>query len=142
MEPAGMVHALEIIRRLLRPHGKLIDIHPVGEPSPVEVRVGGQITLTGWLTETDDFIEYRQAGDALAQAVQRGWFLVEREATFPFITHADSMSELLEYLAKEWQDAILDDQTARKAEELLAGPERDKELLVHDRIRILQLSDI
>jgi len=142
MEPAGMVHALEIIHQLLRPHGKLIDIHPVGEPSPIEVRMGGQTTLAGWLTETDDFVEYKQADDALAQAIQRGWFLAEREATFPFVTHADSMSELREYLAKEWKDAILDDQTARKVEELLAGPERDKELLVHDRIHILQLSDI
>jgi hypothetical protein len=142
MEPAGMVHALEIIRRLLRPHGKLIDIHPVGEPSPVEVRVGGQTTLVGWLTETDDFVEYGQADAALAQAVQRRLFVLEREATFPFITHADSMSELREYLAKEWKDAILDDQTARKAENLLAGAERDKELLVHDRVHILQLSDI
>ena len=137
-----MVHALEIIRRLLRPHGKLIDIHPVGEPSPVEVRVGGQTTLVGRLTETDDFVEYGQADAALAQAVQRRLFVLEREATFPFITHADSMSELREYLAKEWKDAILDDQTARKAQELLAGPERDKELLVHDRVHILQLSDI
>ena len=137
-----MVHALEIIHRLLRPHGKLIDIHPVGEPSPVEVRVGRQTTLVGRLTETDDFVEYGQADAALAQAVQRRLFVLEREATFPFITHADSMSELREYLAKEWKDAILDDQTARKAEALLAGPERDKELLVHDRIHILQLSDI
>jgi len=137
-----MVHALEIIHRLLRPHGKLIDIHPVGEPSPVEVRVGRQTTLVGRLTETDDFVEYGQADAALAQVVQRRLFVLEREATFPFITHADSMSELREYLAKEWKDAILDDQTARKAEELLAGPERDKELLVHDRVHILQLSDI
>ena len=137
-----MVHALEIIHRLLRPHGKLIDIHPVGEPSPVEVRVGRQTTLVGRLTETDDFVEYGQADAALAQVVQRRLFVLEREATFPFITHADSMSELREYLAKEWKDAILDDQTARKAQELLAGPERDKELLVHDRVHILQLSDI
>ena len=137
-----MVHALEIIHQLLRPHGKLIDIHPVGEPSPIEVRIGRQTILAGWLTETDDFVEYKQADDALGQAIQRRWFLVEREATFPFVTHADSMSELREYLAKEWKDAILDDQTARKAEELLAGPEPDKELLVHDRIHILQLSDI
>ena len=137
-----MVHALEIIHQLLRPHGKLIDIHPVGEPSPIEVRMGGQKILAGWLTETDDFVEYKQADDALAQAIRRRWFLVEREVTFPFITHADSLNELREYLAKEWKDAILDDTTARKVEELLASPERDKELLVHDRIHILQLSDI
>lgn len=137
-----MVHALEIIHQLLRPRGKLIDIHPVGEPSPIEVRTGGQKILAGWLTETDDFVEYKQADDALAQAIQRGWFLVERQTTFPFITHADSLDELREYLVKEWKDAILDDATARKVEELLAGPARDKELLVHDRVHIVQLSDI
>lgn len=137
-----MVHALEIIHQSLRRHGRLIDIHPVGEPSPIEIRIGEHKVLAGWLTETDDFVEYKQADDALAQAIRRRWFRVERGTTFPFITHADSLSELREYLVKEWKDAILDDATARKVEEHMAGPECDKELLVHDRVHILQLSDI
>jgi hypothetical protein len=33
MEYGGMVHALEEIHRLLKPSGRLIDIHPVAEAS-------------------------------------------------------------------------------------------------------------
>lgn len=32
-----MVHALEEIRRLLKPMGSLIDIHPVAESSAIEI---------------------------------------------------------------------------------------------------------
>jgi hypothetical protein len=139
MEPAGMVHALEKIHRLLAPQGRLIDIHPIGVPPSIEVRVGSQVTCVGRLKESDDFVEYGQASDALAQAVRRGLFVVERESTFPYVIYAGSVAELREYLAREWKDAIVDVASAGKAQELLGGPERDKELILRDEIRIVRL---
>jgi len=137
-----MVHALERIHKLLRPDGSLIDIHPSGDPPPIEVRVGSQVTCAGWLKETDDFIEYGQASAALSQAIECGWFTVEREGTFEFITHADSLAQLREYLAKEWKDAIIDESVAARAEELLNAPNRDKELTVRERIRIVRMRPV
>ena len=134
-----MVHALEKIRELLQPDGRLIDIHPSGAPPPIEVRIGQQTTVVGWMRETDDFIEYAQASAALSEAVQRGWFDVERKGAFEFATHADSISDLRDYLAKEWKDAILDEAVAARAEQLLSRVERDKGLIVREQIRIARL---
>ncbi len=86
-----MVHALEKIHELLEPDGRLIDIHPSGEPPPIEVRVGQQVTVVGWMKETDDFVEYAQASAALSEAIERGWLDVERKGMFEFVTHADSI---------------------------------------------------
>jgi len=134
-----MVHALEKIHELLQPDGRLIDIHPSGEPPPIKVRIGQQATVVGWMRETDDFIEYAQASAALSQAVERGWFDVERKGVFEFVTQADSVSDLREYLAKEWKDAILEEIVGAKAEELLSASERAGELLVRERICIARL---
>jgi hypothetical protein len=75
----------------------------------------------------------------LSEAIQRGWFDVERKGTFEFATHTDSISDLREYLAKEWKDAILEEAVTAKATELLNALERDKELIVRERIRIARL---
>ena len=134
-----MVHALERIHQLLEPDGRLIDIHPSGEPPPIEVRVGQRATVVGWMKETDDFIEYAQAAAALSQVIERGWFDFERKGTFEFATHADSVSALREYLAKEWKDAILEETVIARATELLNTPERDTALIVREQIRIARL---
>lgn len=134
-----MVHALERIHASLEPDGSLIDIHPSGEPPPIEVRVGQQMAVIGWMKETDDFSEYAQASAALSEAIGRGWFEVERKGTFEFATCADSISDLREYLAKEWKDAILEEAVMAKATELLDTLERDKELVVREQIRIARL---
>jgi hypothetical protein len=139
MDATGMVHALEKIHQLLRPDGRLIDLHPIGEPSPLEVRIGERNILAGWVTESDDFVEYKQADVALEQVVQCGLFVVERESTLSFITYADSVAELREYMAKEWKDAILDEVSARKAEDLLNMAECGKELILRDQVRIARL---
>ena len=134
-----MVHALERIHQLLELDGRLIDIHPTSDPPPIGVRIGQQTVVVGRMKETDDFIEYAQASDALAQVVRRGLFAVEREGTFEFVTHADSVSEWREYLAKEWKDAILDAAVAAKAEELLSVSGPDRELILREQIRIARL---
>ena len=134
-----MVHALERIHQFLEPDGRLIDIHPTGDPPPIGARIGQQTMVIGWMKETDDFVEYAQASEALAQVIRRGLFAVEHEGTFEFVTYADSVFEWREYLAKEWKDAILDAAVAAKAEELLSVPGPDRELILREQIRIAQL---
>ena len=137
-----MVHALEKIHGLIRPGGILLDIHPTPQPPRIEVRLGARTILAGWLKETDDYVEYEDADDALSQAIARGLFVVEQCGKFSFVTHADTFAELREYLAEEWQDAVIDDLTAARIEELLSTPERDKEVILRESIRIARMKPV
>ena len=131
-----MVHALETIHARLKPGGILLDIHPTNEPATIDVRLREQIIPAGWISESDDYVEYEWADEAANAAVNGGLFTQERCGTFKFIWHADSMNELRAYLAEEWKDAIIDDVTAMRIEELLKLPVHDKEILVSEAIRI------
>jgi hypothetical protein len=136
MERAGMVHALEKIHELLKPEGILLDIHPTNEPAALAVRLREQIIPAGWVNETDDYVEYEWADEAVNHVVNNGRFALERRGTFEFVWHADAMIELRAYLADEWKDAIIDDVTAMRIEELLKLPVQDKEILISEAIRI------
>jgi hypothetical protein len=136
MERAGMVHALEQIAPLLKPNGILLDIHPTNEPAAIAVRLREQLIPAGWINESDDYVEYEWADEALQHVVSGGQFALERTGTFDFMWHADSMVDLRAYLAEEWKDAIIDDVTAMRIEELLKLPVHDKEILVSEAIRI------
>jgi len=134
-----MVHALEKIHRLLKRDGALIDIHPTGQAATLEVRIGAQTMLAGWLHESDDYIEYAHADEALARVVDSGLFSVERQGVFEFIMRAGALAELRDFLAEDWQDASIDALTAARIEEMLSTHERDKELLLRESVRIARL---
>jgi hypothetical protein len=136
MERAGMVHALEKIQQLLKPGGLLLDIHPTNELAALAVRLREQLIPAGWVNETDDYVEYEWADEALQRVVDDRRFTLERVGTFEFVWHADTMNDLRAYLAEEWKDAIIDDLTAMRVEELLKLPVHDKEILVSEAIRI------
>ncbi|MEK6574726.1 MAG: hypothetical protein AABZ58_10500 [Chloroflexota bacterium] len=73
-----MVHALELARQLLLPNGRLLDLHPTGEPPPIEIRMGTEISRVGFLRETDDFVEYGLADAAVARVIREGLFVIEK----------------------------------------------------------------
>ncbi len=55
---------------------------------------------------------------------------------FDFVWHAESVPDLLAYLAEDWQDARLDPVTAARLDEMLQTPDHDKEILVKEAICI------
>ena len=134
-----MVHALEKVHSLLEPDGVLIDIHPIFEPPSIEVHDDGRITRAGWLQEANEFVEYSQADDALAKVIRLGLFVLERAGQFTFLSHADIVAELHDYLTAEWSDATLDEGALRRAEELLGVPGRDKEVVMREIVHIARL---
>jgi hypothetical protein len=150
MEYSGMVHALEEIHRLLRPNGALIDIHPVSEPSSIEIHQAGKVDLVGQLSVRQWCFEFEQADLALAEVVQRGGFIEERHALFDLPTHYTSAAELgtdlkesVEVFARDAQAAIeplphIEALTAR-AEKLMRAAGSDAELIVHERTHISRL---
>ena len=64
-----MVHALKLIHQLLATNGRLIDIHPIGEPPPITIRLGDEHHLVGWMRETVEYDPYALAEEALETAV-------------------------------------------------------------------------
>jgi hypothetical protein len=139
MEPSGMVHALELARQLLLPNGRLLDLHPTGEPPPIEIRMGTGIRRVGFLRETDDFVEYGLADAAVARVIREGLFVIEKSDQYSFDIHADGLEELLSYLAEEWTDAVIDDDIVKRIESLLSSSVTDKEIILRDRIYIARL---
>lgn len=137
-----MVHALELVHDLLVEGGALVDIHPTGEPPRIEVRLGDQLHLAGWLHETDDYIEYTQASQALNEVVSKGLFALEREGVFSFSTCADSLGDLCSYLEETWQDAVIDEQVAGVVEEIMQSPEVDKEIILREQVFIARFRSL
>ena len=136
MQAEGMVHALEITHSLLKPGGLLIDIHPNGKHPRVEVHRDGAVRLAGLVDDLDDFEDYFNADQALAEVNSRGLFLLEQEAFFSFGYHADTMTEMTDHIAAEWSSAVLSPETTARAEQLLGEPEEGKEIDIREPIRI------
>ena len=134
-----MVHALHTIARLLKPSGALIDIHPSSDPPGITVRTPAGSRFAGSLEEEDDFVEYGQAQAALEQAVADGTFVLEHRGQFTFVTHAEGLKALQDYLAENWKDAILTPEVVRKAAALFEPPERGEEILLSEQIDIARL---
>jgi hypothetical protein len=150
MEYGGMVHALEEIRRLLKPTGTLIDIHPVAKPSPIEIHQGRKIDLVGYLSVHQWCIDYQQADNALSEITQRGLFATEREEEFDSLTYYPSAAEmrtsLKESIDKFARDAQSADEAvphaealAAQAEELMRATVSGAELIVRESTHISRL---
>jgi hypothetical protein len=112
MEPESMVHALEQIRALLKPFdqtqgGYLIDIHPKSKLNEFILPLEGGEHFIGHMQETDDYIEYRQADEAIETAVSKGLFQVLKTGEFEFRTYADSIDELKAFIEASWSDAVV-----------------------------------
>lgn len=129
-----MVHALEEIHRLLKPSGILIDIHPVSEPSPVEIHQNGKIDLAGYLSVRQWCIDYQQADNALIEIVQRGLFAIGQKSMFELLTYYDSAAEmrtsfkeLIDNFARDAQSA---DEAKPRAEALAARAEELMQIAV------------
>lgn len=131
-----MVHALETVHSLLKPEGRLIDIHPSGEPPAFIVRSGEHDEIAGWLQEKDEFIEYQQAEAALTQAVREQWYTLEQQSAFIFNNYAETFAELNAYLTANWSDAVILPETVAHAEALQKTAQGKSEVLLREHVRI------
>jgi len=100
-----MVHALDEIKRTLKPNGILIDLRPVEDNWPVEVASQQEVRIAGRLTDmpigkADD----EAAFHAMRDVESRGWYTKEREEEFAFFYYWDMPSEMKEFIDTEWGD--------------------------------------
>ena len=131
------MHALETIHGLLKPGGRLIDIHPRGLPTPLYALEAAESGLLGYIQETDDFIEYRQADDAIQNVLSRNMYDLMDEEVFSYSTYASSMEELNDHLKETWSDAIMESSIWEKAEQLGIA----KTDLIYREVRRIQMME-
>jgi len=68
------------------------------------VRLIEQIIPAGWVNESDDYVEYEWADEALQRVVDSGALCSERVGTFEFcVARRIPMNDLRAYLAEEWK---------------------------------------
>ena len=97
MDWAGMVHALGEAHRLLRPTGKLIDIHPLPSAPILAVFCQGKQVFSEECPSQGGE-SYRQADRAIEDAIQKGLFAQGESILVDFLIHAPSAAELDSYL--------------------------------------------
>jgi len=111
-----MVHALSEIRQVLVPHGILIDLRPVLNHWPVEVKSERETRTTGRIQDLPlGLADDEAANKSVAQAQQNRWFKREAEEFFPFYYSWDSPSEMEEWIAEEWHEFIELDEASTRA---------------------------
>ncbi|MBP1635777.1 MAG: hypothetical protein H6Q10_2351 [Acidobacteria bacterium] len=129
-----MVHALELAAGMLAPGGQVADIRALDERAEFLVPRpgGGPPRSCGFLRETDEGIEYRQAEAALKEALARGVLTLVSEQPFTFRHHASSLPAMRAYLADTWTDAIIDPDVAAAIEAALAAAGPGAELVLRE----------
>jgi hypothetical protein len=145
-----MVHALEEIRRLIKPDGFLIDIHPIRKAPLIKVVQGKDILFA----ESDPGYDYDEglmhADEALEEVVRRYLFHIEGGNEFEVVTYASSAAEMRDYWAKygafddEPKDEAIvarQDQVYAEADEIMRDA-LDAEISYHERARIARLKPI
>ena len=123
-----MVHALEMIYDLLEDHGDLIDVHPSIDPPVINM-----------INESsDDYIEYTQADQALASVINSGLYVIKKQDLFNFSIYSDTLDEFLAYLAENWSDAYLENDTIDRIRKQMSLAEGYK-LVSTEKIKIARL---
>lgn len=110
-----MVHALSEIRRVLIPDGTLLDMRPLAENWPLEVRSAREARPAGQVSDLPHGREDDAAATAaLSKAAEDGWFTRVQEEFFSLYYYWDSPSEMEKYIEEEWADFTRLDNNVRK----------------------------
>ena len=100
-----MVHALDEIRRTLKPNGLLIDLRPVEANWGVEVVSSEGWQAAGRLNDLPQGIEDDEASfKAMREVESQGLYIKEKESEFDFFYYWDTPSEMKEFMETEWED--------------------------------------
>jgi hypothetical protein len=137
MEHASMVHALDEIRRTLKPNSTLIDLRPVEDNWTVEIPSSSGLQIAGRMNDMPIGIADDAAAFAAMKDVEsRGWFVREQEEEFAFFYYWDTPSEMKEWIDEEWDEFTkMEDEVYRKARSLWASANADARVRV--RVKML-----
>lgn len=147
-----MVHALEEIERLLKPDGRLVDIHPtLQEPSVEVIRDGRSLFSETRQFSAGDQKDIELAEDALAQVLRRGIFEVEAGGGFDYRAYFPSAAGLLDYVSgpsgvhetlQNEAEASRDARLIARIDALLQTAGEGAEAVYREKIRITRLRPV
>src|SRR5262245_5743300 len=135
MPTEGMVDALRLAHRTVRPDGFVVDLHP--SESRAVVDIAGR--RAGDVGDSDGPERHAAAGAALAAVIHDGLFTVDRKSAFDFYTYGDSIDELREYVAENWRDGRIDGNTIERARVLLRSAAPGTRPRIYERIYLMKL---
>jgi len=137
MRHESMVHALDEIRRTLKPNGILIDLRPVESNWSVEVVSSAGWQVAGRLSDLPAAVEDDEAAfKAMRAAESNGWYSKKEEKEFAFFYYWDTPSEMKEFMEDEWEDfEKLEDSVYKKASSMWASANADARV----RVRVTML---
>jgi SAM-dependent methyltransferase len=132
MEHESMVHALNEIRRVLKPEGILIDLRPVEDNWSVEIVSSAGWQVVGRLSDMPIGVaDDKAAFQAMDEVESLTWFAKEKAAEFGFFYYWDTPSEMKEYIDTEWEDfEKMDDDLYRKISASWASANADARVRV------------
>ncbi len=137
MQHESMVHALDEIRRTLKPNGILIDLRPVESNWSVEVSSSTGQQVAGRLNDMPmGLADDEAAFHAMREVESRGWYIKEKEDEFAFFYYWDTPSEMKEFMEAEWEDfEKMEDEVYLKVKSLWSQANADARVRV--RVKML-----
>ncbi|MBC7878285.1 MAG: hypothetical protein H7Y59_14035 [Anaerolineales bacterium] len=144
MEHESMVHALDEIRRTLKPNGILIDLRPVEENWKVEINDSTQNQVAGRLNDMPMGLEDDEAAfKAMREVESRSWFIKEKEEEFAFFYYWDTPSEMKEFMEDEWEDfEKIEDDVYQKTKSIWSQANADARVRVRVKMLITRWKKI
>jgi hypothetical protein len=138
MEHESMVHALDEIRRTLKPNGILIDLRPVESNWSVEVSSSMGYQLAGRLNDMPvGLADDEAAFKAMREVEARRWYIKEKEEEFAFFYYWDTPSEMKEFMETEWEDfEKMEDDVFQKTKSLWTMANADARVRVRVKMQI------
>ena len=138
-----MVHALDEIRRTLKPNGILIDLRPVEANWSVEVNAStgnppsGTTQVAGRLSAMPiGLADDEAAFNSMREVESRRWFIKEKEEEFAFFYYWDTPSEMKEFMESEWENFEKMDEDVYRAVKSLWS-QANAEAQVRVRVKML-----
>lgn len=101
------MHALGCIWEALVPGGMLVDVRPIAARWPLEVLTPVRVQRAGRVDDSPSRADDRAADRALRTMERRGLFHRIDQATFPFAYLWDSVEEMKDYIAANWEGSIV-----------------------------------
>ncbi len=144
MAHESMVHALNEIRRTLKPNGILLDLRPVEDNWSVEVNASTGYQFAGRLTDQPTGLADDEAAfKAMREVESKGWYIKEKEEEFAFFYYWDTPSEMKEFMEDEWQDfEKLEEAVYQRTKSLWASANADARVRVRLKMLITRWKKI